>query len=335
MNIDTEKTCIKPEVFYSSQGKVDFNVVWCENFVLAWNELKNYIGNDIEFDDGTPELAQKLNQRNFSKNIISHNDYYIKVSKLNDGTITDLKNDIYKDLKNKFKINQSNFLENIDVSNQNGIFIYTMLKKKFHFLEDFDNLNQNIFIDINGKENRVNFFGISDKSEEKLNQNVEILYFKNYYSFILKLKTKENEEVILYKTEDIEKYSLDELYDNVTNLSNSYEGKKELEKDDVLLVPYINLNFIVNYDELCNKEIRGTNGIYISNAIQNVDFSLTQSGGKVDSEAIIMTDTLSALPAKTEYYEFNSPFVIFIKENNKDKPYFMAKILDTTFLEKD
>ena len=335
MNIETEKTFIKPEVFYSSQGKVDFNVVWCENFVLAWNELKNYIGNDIEFDDGTPELAQKLNQRNFSKNIISHNDYYIKVSKLNDGTITDLKNDIYKDLKNKFKINQSNFLENIDVSNQNGIFIYTMLKKKFHFLEDFDNLNQNIFIDINGKENRVNFFGISDKSEEKLNQNVEILYFKNYYSFILKLKTKENEEVILYKTEDIEKYSLDELYDNVTNLSNSYEGKKELEKDDVLLVPYINLNFIVNYDELCNKEIRGTNGIYISNAIQNVDFSLTQSGGKVDSEAIIMTDTLSALPAKTEYYEFNSPFVIFIKENNKDKPYFMAKILDTTFLEKD
>lgn len=99
MNIDTEKTCIKPEVFYSSQGKVDFNVVWCENFVLAWNELKNYIGNDIEFDDGTPELAQKLNQRNFSKNIISHNDYYIKVSKLNDGTITDLKNDIYKDLE--------------------------------------------------------------------------------------------------------------------------------------------------------------------------------------------------------------------------------------------
>lgn len=334
-NTYIEKDSIKPQVFYSSQGKINSNNVWCETLGLAWNELKNYVGNDIEFENDTPELVQKLNQRVFSKDTISDHYYYIKVSKLDERTNKNLKEDIYKELNKKFKINGNLLLDDIDISSQNGIFIYSMLKKQFHFLEEFDNLKQNNFTDIDGKENIVNFFGINEKSEEKLNQNVEILYFKDYYSFILKLKTKESEEVILYKTEDISNYSLDELYDNAINLSNGYQGKKKLEKNDILSIPYINLNFIINYDELCNKEIQGTNGEYISTAMQNIDFSLTNSGGIINSEALVVTDQLSAPLASAEYYEFNSPFVIFIKENNKDKPYFMTKILDTTFLVND
>ena len=99
-------------------------------------------------------------------------------------------------------------------------------------------------------------------------------------------------------------------------------------------MPNINLKFILNYEELCNKEIKNTNGEYISNAIQDFDFILSASGGKISSEAIVTTDVLSASPSTAEYYELDSPFVLFIKEADKEKPYFAAKISDTTFLEK-
>ncbi len=304
-----------------------------KHFGLAWDELKEYIGTDIQFDNNASEILPKLNERSFSKDIISEKDYYIKVAKLDKNSIRNLKSDITKELYKKFKISKSDLIDNIDISDKNGIFIYTFLKKHFTFLEKFDDLNKNIFTDIEGKENEASFFGINENSDEKLTKNVEILYYKDYYSFIIKLKTKEDEEVILYKTEDINKYSLDELYNDVIKLSNEYKGKKELGKDDILSIPYINLNILINYDELCNKEINGT-GEYIAEAIQDINFLLTNSGGEVNSEASITTDLLSCPPTTAEYYEFNSPFVIFIKEKDKDRPYLMTKILDMTFLNK-
>lgn len=329
INLKKSNTIATRKILYTKKNESDIDTIWCGTFQLAWNELKKYIDCEIEFENESPYLLQKMNQSNFSKDMINEKDYYIKVSKIN----PNLKSDIYKDLNKKFKIKNTNLLENIDYSNSNGVFIYSILKKEFNFLEEFDNLNQHIFTDINNEESKVNFFGISAESKESLIKNIEILYYKDYYSFILKLKTKENEDIILYKTENLTARSFDELYNDIVKFSAEYNGKRELAKNDIFSMPNIILKLTLNYEELCNKEIKNADGEYISNAIQDIDFILSATGGKISSEANITTDRLSAAPATAEYYELNSPFVIFIKESDKEKPYFALKILNTTFLE--
>lgn len=319
------------QMLHSSQGQNDMDDIWCGIFQLAWNELKNYVGSDIEFIEETPTIVQDLNQSVFSKDMISAKDYYIKVDKSNDK----VKSQISKDLKKKFKMKNLNMLDNIDFSNSNGIVIYSMLNKEFHYLRKFDDIGENVFYDKERNEiGNVKYFGMNKDSKINLKENIEFLYYKDYYNFAIKIKTKEKEDVILYKCDDINEKSLKELYGELKEYSNLYDGSNPIKEGDYLRIPYINLNCLINYDELCNKEIKNKTGEYISNAIQNFNFVLTEDGGKVSSEVVLMTDFMSCPPSTTEYYEFNSPFAIFIKESEKTMPYFGCKIMDETYLEK-
>ena len=146
-NIKVEEKSVDKKIFYGVKGETDIDTIWCGTFQLAWNELKNYIGSDIELNNGNSYLLQNLNQSKFYKEEIDKDDYYIKVSKIE----PNLKKQIYKDLSKKFGIKESNLVECIDESASNGICIYSLLKKEFSFLEKFDNLNLHEFADINGE----------------------------------------------------------------------------------------------------------------------------------------------------------------------------------------
>ena len=98
-------------------------------------------------------------------------------------------------------------------------------------------------------------------------------------------------------------------------------------------VPYINIDVKVNYSDLCHKEIKGTNGKYIEKAIQNVIFSLNEKGGKLQSEGGIK-DTTMGIHKEERFFKYDSPFVIFLKETEKEKPYFALRIDNTDFLVK-
>lgn len=177
------------------------------------------------------------------------------------------------------------------------------------------------------------YFGIDEKSSSKLRENIQFLYYKDYYNFAVKLITKEKEDVILYKCSDVENTQLDQLYNNLEELSKEYDRNNPMKDGDIFTVPYINLDCLINYNELCNKEIKNLSNEYISEALQNFNFALTKDGGKITSEIAIQTNSMSCPPTSTQYYEFNSPFVIFIREEGKSEPYFAVKILDGTFLE--
>lgn len=281
----------------------------------------------VEFEDGNSMLVDELNKKTFTKDMLSKDDYYIKVGK----TSPKLKEEIKNELSQKFNINVSNVLDEIDFENDTnaimGYTVYSMLMKNFEFIVPFDKLGGFRFDD---NEGYVEYFGINNASDESLNQNVEVLFYNNQNDFAVKLKTKENEELILYMNDTYT--SFNDMYNEIEEKSKNYSGDKTFNQSDELKIPYINVDTIINYDELCGKIIKDTDQMYISNAIQNVKFTLNEKGGNLLSEATVVSE-YNSLAENARFFNFTKPFVLFMKEENKDKPYFSLKVDNVNILE--
>ena len=320
----TGKASMTP-VYTGKIGNTDYNSIWVGTFNLAWNELMDkYTGGNVEFDIGNTELVDELNKQTFKKSQLSEEDYYIKVGE----TSKELKKQILTDIKNKFNIDNSTALEKIDFEGNNDLndyTIYSILSKEFEFLTPFDKLGDWRF---GRSENAVEYFGIINSSEEKLNDNVEVLFYNSENDFSVKLKTKENEEIILYRTN--ENKSFDEYYKDIKTKNNNYSGNKVFTRNDQLKVPYINIDTIINYDELCGKWIN--ENIYIKNAIQNVKFILGETGGKLTSEATIEYEENLVELGEIRFFDFDDTFVLFMKEKDKEQPYMSLKVDNTDIL---
>lgn len=325
------------KVYFKTVNNSDLDTIWCGTFQIAWNELMDYVGGNVEFEEDEILLANELNERTFTKDMLSENSYYVKTG----NSSSSLKKDIDKDLKEKFNIKDgAKILEGQELDNSNGILIYSMLEKNFTFPEKFDDLKSVVFKGKNEIQEKIKMFGIDDESDSKLYDNVEVLYWdpKNVDNTgiisnecAVKLKTKENEEVILYRTDKED--SFENLYNELLNLSETFDGNKEFTSYDELKIPCIDIDININYDELCDKLIKNTDGEYISTAIQNIKFNLNSEGGLIFSEAAIITDSMSAPSISARLFYFNKPFVIFVKEQDKEKPYFAMKIDSTEYLQ--
>lgn len=307
------------------------NDVWVGTFQIAWNEfMDERVKGKVEFEGGNPPLADELNKRTFTKDMISSEDYYIKIGK----TTEQLKEEIANDIEEKFGITNSQALEKISFNELNSYTIYTMLYKNFNFLIPFDKLSRMRFY---GSEETVEYFGIDNSSPDELRKNVEVLFYNDNSDFAVKLKTKENEELILYCNNT--NLSFNDLYKELNEKTEKYTGNRNLLEDEDLMIPYINIDTNIEYDELCNKEIKypENKSLYnapgwIAQAIQNITFSLNESGGNLISEAAIRDQADSISPVPTRNFIYNKPFVLFLKEAKKEKPYFALKVNNTGVL---
>ena len=149
----------------------------------------------------------------------------------------------------------------------------------------------------------------------------------------IKLKTKEGDEIILYRTDD--KKSFDEYYNDIQTKTNSYTGTREFSKDDELRIPYIRINGMIAYNELYERYIKGTDNdaMYFQDVIQNVNFSLNEKGCNLSSKASMITEYLG-IGEETKYCYFNDTFILFMKEKDCDRPYFALKVDNSDILEK-
>lgn len=204
-----------------------------------------------------------------------------------------------------------------------------MLKKEFNYLEKFSELPDDTF---DNSEEKVKYFGIGVSTSKDASKNVEILFYNSNEDFAIKLKTKENEEIILYKTTGIDK-SFEENYNDIQEFKSKYNGEKVLQKTDILKIPYIMVNGEINYDELCGRIIKETD-TYIKQALQTIEFNLNNIGGNVKSEAVI-TGTYGATQETRKEFILNTDFILYLKEKSKDKPYFALKVNNTDVLVKE
>ena len=291
----------------SYQSTLDENTInnlWVGTLDLAWKDLEDKIGlNKIELEGEMPQIANDLNESTFSKEMLNPNDYKINVER----TVT------------------------------NGYKIDATLNKELNFLESFDNFNDYKWTFGNSEE-YIKYFGINNASPEKMNKNVEILFYNKLNNgsllsndMAIKLKTKEGDEIILYRTDD--KKSFDEYYEDIKTKSKNYKGRTEFTKDDELRIPYVKVNGMINYNELYEKKIKNSNGLYIYDVIQNVNFYLNERGCNLSSKATMVTEYMG-IGQDTKYCYFQDTFIVFMKEANSDKPYFALKVDNNDILEK-
>ena len=290
--------------YKSTLNENTINNLWVGTLDLAWKELAEKIGKEkIELEDENVQIAKDLSASPFTKEMLDKNDYKINIER----TIT------------------------------NGYKIETTLNKELNFLEKFDNFNEYNW-KFGESEEFIKYFGINNASSENMNKNIEILFYNpisinNSHSndFAIKLKTKEEDEIILYRT-DTNK-SFEEYYKEIENKTNLYTGNREFKEIDELRIPYVRVNGMISYDELYGKEIKNSEGLYIFDTIQNVNFYLNESGCNLKSKATMVTEYLS-VGIDTKYCYFQDNFIIFVKEKNSDIPKFALKIDNSDILEK-
>jgi len=297
------------------------NSVWCITFQLVWNDFMDKVtnGKPVEFVGGNPQIADVLNKRIYTSDDISENSYYKTQGEIS----PKLKKTIETALIKKFN-EKSDILNMINWNAKDAYLFYCMLKKEFTFLHAFEKLADASF---NGSNEKVKYFGVKKDTDRKIKDNVKVLFY-NYNEYAIKLLTNEDEEVILCRTSH--KGTFEDIYDAVVKDAS----EENLWHDDIVKVPYIDINRTITYDELCGKQVIGTDKM-IGQAIQTIKFKMDNKGGTLKSEAaIVMLKTALGPTSLYREFDFSKPFVMFLKEVGKDKPYFAARIENTEYLVK-
>lgn len=308
----------KINVALTMDDKIENNTVWCGTFQLIWNDLKNdFAKQDIEF---TPQLevVKNLNKGKFNTSKISDNSYY----KAQGIPTEKLKAEIEKGLKDKFN-ETSDILDRFDFDgNPDKYLLYAMLKKEFKFNKQFEELEKGQF----GAYKNVKYFGTKENSSEELREQIQVLYYNSRDEFAVKLLTKQNDEIIIAK--GIEKDTFNDTYKEIQDKQNSYDSEKEFLKTDTLKIPNIDFKTEKEFKELENKpfEISDGNSYIIEKAIQTIQFELDKTGGKIKSEAGMGITKTALIREEPRDFSVDNTFTLFLKEKDKDMPYFAAKI---------
>ncbi|MBQ4115447.1 hypothetical protein IJD34_08605 [bacterium] len=314
---------VQPTMFSRSNAQ---DRVWVGSFQLVWNDfMDKVVHNPIRFREGTPIIVHELNMQSFTENDLSEKSYYKTICKVTKNT----KKQINKALKKKFK-ETSDLIDKLDLSPRNDKFIvYSMLKKDFEFLKAFDKLGTSSFGDAVPAE----YFGISRASDKSLGSVVTVLFYNGPDDYAVKLATTGADEVILYKNTANKAFAY--LYADMLKKEQAYDGGKYFRATDELKVPNITFDAEVSYDELAKRRIMGTN-LLIDQAMQTVKFDMNNKGVKLKSEAAMTVMTMSLQPEDLipRLFYFDDTFVLFLKEKNKQKPYFALRVNDITNYQK-
>ena len=305
------------------EDEVTQNTIWCGTFQLIWNDLKNDLAKqDILFNPQI-EMVENLNKGTFSTRDLSERYYYKKLGK----PTINLKQEIENAIKDKFN-ETSNILEDFDWNNNenDSYFLYAMLKKEFQFEHKFEELENGKFAEAED----VKFFGINaNNNNEELRDQVEVLYYNSKDDFAIKLDTRQDDEVILCKNPQGNTFN--EIYTNILNQERNYHGEDDLQSGELLKIPNIKLAEKHEFTELENKPSTFSTGeqYYIEKALQTIEFTLDKTGGRVESEAGMMANKTSIIVEPREFSVDNT-FAIFLIEEDRQNPYFAAKIDDIT-----
>ena len=304
--VTSRKSDWKLHVLTSIDDEVVGDSMWCGTFQLVWNDMVNeVIKKDVEFNPQL-KIVKNLNKQTFTNKQLSPNSYYSKFWLLT----LDLKAEIKK------------------------YGFYAMLKKIFKFENIFDERDNWMFAD---KYENIKYFWIKWSSDSKLYKQVYVYYYNSDEDFAVALKTKEWEDVILARWIWWESFM--DVYKNILNSVKKYKWKHYFTENDYLKVPELKVKNLTEFSELEDKAFYANDWAVcrIDKALQTIELKLDKEWWEIKSEAWIALSnrSISMEPPKVEnrYFYFDKPYIMFLKEENKDLPYFAAQISDITLFQ--
>ena len=330
-------------VLTSIDDEVVGDSMWCWTFQLVWNDMVNEIvKQDVVF---SPQLkiVENLNKQTFTNKELSPNSYYSKFWLLT----LDLKEEIENWIKEKFN-ETSDILDQwadwsdvpqsddyYEWKDEKKYWFYAMLKKIFKFENVFDQLKKWKF---DNKYSNIKYFWIDEDSSSKLYKQVYVYYYNSDSNFAVALKTKEWEDVILARW--IWWDSFVDIYNSILKNEKKYVWEHYFTEDDYLKVPELNLKTLNEFYEIEDKEFYANNWDIskIDKALQTIELKLDKEWWEIKSEAwiwmAIKWEAIEISKPEYRYFYFDKPYIMFLKEADKDLPYFAAQISDITLFQK-
>ncbi len=307
-----------------SDGK---NAIWCASFQMAWDRLKNDVAGEPLQVANAETVAARLNAEEVPAGTLDESSYYAAAGFVSDG----IREKIRGEMRNRFQ------KEPMDIGDAaSAVVAYAYLRASVPFtIPYFENGEPLEFTDSHGKRSKVSSFGLTHEHMgryHELHEQPQVLYasfnrepgqWKPPTEYVIDLcRDSKPSQVLVARLprKGTLKATLDDLNKRLAEPpSDEIRGRDSI--DSALLVPNVNWSVLHRFPELegadkllLNAKLRG---LYISDAIQAVDFRLDRSGVELESEA--------GLAAKSASFDclFDHPFLIVVKKRGTEMPMFV------------
>ncbi len=284
-----------------TEGK---SAVWCSSFQLAWNEFGREVVKGPVRINNAGDIVDRLNRAKASKDDLEPGSYYVAAGLVAEGILDRVR----REMAERFP----------DVSPPEfnpppkAALGYAYLRAGVRYEHTFfNNAERFLFRDSAGKETAVRSFGISDKEKFKdgggssFRGQVAILWREGKAFAVDLSKNSSPNQVILIRMG--RGATLAEMLQ--THNRRLGERTMSLGEEDTLLVPVMHWRVEHHFHELegldRTLEPPGPPGIYLSNALQVIEFKMDRRGAEVASEARMGFD--NGGPTR---YHFDQPFLI-------------------------
>jgi hypothetical protein len=205
------------------------NVIWSVTFQLAWNELVENVIREGILLESERAYSTELNLMKQKKESLDEADYIAMVVMGREGIVDKVNAELEKKFgeggkwKVESKVDPESYLA------------FAFLKKSVAFAENFEKVTKGL--DFKGTV--VQSFGIMEEGDAvrrgKLEEQVEILYYKNDEEFIVRLKDKDDREE-LYLAKLPAEDTLEAMLGKARNLEGTPAAMTRYDKLNVPVV---------------------------------------------------------------------------------------------------
>jgi len=304
------------------------NAIWCASFQVAWDRLKNDVAGGPLQVAKAEAVAARLNGEQVPSGTIDESSYFAAAGFVRDG----IRENIHDEMRKRF---QKEPMELGDA--ESAVVAYAYLRASVPFtIPYFENEEPLEFTDSQGKNTRVSSFGLMYKHMglyHELHDQPQVLYvnfdrepgqWKPPTEYVIDLcRDSTPNQVIVARLPRKEtlKATLDDLNERLARPpSDEIRGRDGL--DNALLVPNVNWSILHRFQELEGSDKQLLNaklrGLYISDAIQTIDFHLDRSGVELKSESGLVAHAASFGDCL-----FDHPFLIVVKKRDAEMPMFV------------
>lgn len=315
------------------------NIIWCSSFQLAWNRVKDDVIDEPVQVVGAEELAARLNTAKQSSNDLEPYSFYAAAGRIKEGIV----NKIKKDMAEKFP---SCIVPDFDIDLPEAILAYSYLVANVPFKHPFRQCKKFLFTDSNGIETDVSAFGAWGHEQQytKIREQVEILFYhedrdepnrdmriKEFAVDLCRDSAPYQVVAAVVEPENSLAETLDYIREKIADFKNDSENKDAivLERLDVLIVPEMFWEIDHRFDELIGRVVANANPpMPIVEARQGIKFKLDRCGAMLESKSML------AIAAVPRYFEFNRPFLLYMKKRDSEQPFFVMWVDNAELLTK-